>query len=338
MMQLPLRGQLALWRSTMVARVHVACLVLIAASTAAHVGQAATRQMYSFDAYQLSAGEHVAVNVWELDVHLRGADAHKVRVSTDLHISGTGADKADAWIQARTPTVDRIEHGLTITTARGDEGFLGLGALTRRRRIGIVLPLTSVPDVTTSSGRISIEGDFASANPLRLRTAGGDVAFLGAADSLEIRTTSGNSTLHFVRPLNRLWTRTSSGRVEMDGGARSVEIETASGDIELAGLSGNAKVETVSGNIVVQWDHLPDDASVKLRSIKGRITVMLPPESAPQGRLSTSSGAVSSDFAGRVADDGLSMSLTGDGPVLDIETASGAIEVRADSGWFAPQP
>lgn len=312
------------------------CAMFVALGTAIPAGSA-VREVFAADAFELKEGQRILVDAWELEIHLRSADTQVARITTDLHISGLGAAKADAWIAARTPVIENSDKHLSIKTTHGDEGFLGLGSLTRRRRVGIVAPQTSTPDITTSDGPISIEGDFLGADPMRLRTANGDMTMSGAAKSLEVRTTSGNTDISLIRPLEKFWIRTSSGSVTLTGGTRNAEIETASGDINLSGLSGGGSIETVTGDIVVAWDRLPTDATVKLRSIKGSITIVLPPETAPQGMLSTTSGEVSSEFQGQVADDGVSVSLTGSGPTLNVETASGAIILQIDRGWFAPK-
>jgi hypothetical protein len=53
----------------------------------------------------------------------------------------------------------------------------------------------------------------------------------------------------------------------------------------------------------------------------------IPASVRPAGTLTTTTGNVRSDFPGEVTEDGSSLRLTGDGPVFDVETASGEIQL-----------
>ncbi len=314
------------------------CLILAAAVVVAGPlrSDAAVREFFGEDSFELPAGGTVIVNVWDIDVFVRAADVPMVRCTTDLRIAGLGAEKADAWITARTPKFTQEGNTLTLDLDPGDEGFLGFGSLTRRRRMGLLVPHSVIPDLTTSSGAISVTGNFFNAKPLRLRTGDGDISLSGGADEIEIHTTSGNSTIRVFSPLNRFWARTSSGSITLEGGARSVEIETASGNIDLSGLSGPASVTSVGGRLSLRWDALGPDDTVTIRSLKGAVTLVLPHDVEPSGTLTTTSGKISSGFPGEVNEKGDTVTLTGNGPRLEVETASGTITLVADRGWFAP--
>ncbi len=314
----------------------VLLIVGLALSFAVGQADAAVREFFGSDSFIVSDGDQVVVNVWDVDVFVRSADTPMVRCTTDLRIAGTGAEKADQWIAARVPKFTENDKGLSLSLEPGEEGFLGIGAFTRRRRLGLLIPHPVIPDLTTSSGTVTIEGDFFAADPLRLRTGSGSISFDGAAKSLKIRTTSGKTEVRVVRPLDRFWVRTSSGSISLTGGALEVEVETASGDVTLAALSGSAMVSSVGGSLDLDWDHLGPNAVVTIRSLKGDITVTLPHSIRPKGVLTTTSGAIKSEFPGVVNEKGDTVTLAGDGPRLEIETASGAIHLKAGRGWFAP--
>lgn len=298
--------------------------------------EAAVREFFGSDSFVVSDGGQVVVNVWDVDLFVRAADTPMVHCTTDLRIAGTGAEKADRWIAARVPKFTESDEGLSLRLDPGDEGFLGIGAFTRRRRLGILIPNPVIPDLTTSSGAITVEGDFFNGDPLRLRTGSGPISFDGAAKSLEVRTTSGETSVRVVRPLNRFWVRTSSGPISLSGGALEVQVETASSDVTMSALSGSATVTSVGGSLDLDWDHLGPDAVVTVRSLKGDITVALPHNTRPRGVLTTTSGEIKSEFPGEVNEMGDTITLVGDGPQLNIETASGAILLQANRGWFAP--
>ncbi len=321
-------------------KVIIRCFVLAAVVSAVGMplrSDAAVREYFGEDSFELPAGGTVVVNVWDIDVFVRAADAPLVQCTTDLKISGLGAEKADAWIAARVPKFAQEGNTLRLDLDPGDEGFLGFGSLTRRRRMGLLIPHSVVPDITTSSGKISVTGDFFNAKPLRLRTGDGDIEVSGGADEIEIHTTSGNSTIRVFTPLNRFWARTSSGSITLEGGARSVEIETASGNIDLSALSGSASVTGVGGNLVLRWDALGPGDTVTIRSLKGDVTLVFPHTLKLSGTVTTTSGKISSGFPGEVNENGDTVTLTGDGPHIEVETASGTITLVADRGWFAPK-
>ena len=214
---------------------------------------------------------------------------------------------------------------LRITADAGKTSFLGLGHLTARSRLGVILPSYVVPDLTTSSGPIRLRGAFPLARPLRLRTSGADIFFEGAAAALDIRTAGGNAEVVTVRPLEDFFARTSSGNVSLRGGARAATVDTASGSVDLGNLSGPVQVETSTGRITVQWDRLDPDDRLVIRSASGRIELILPPWVRPRGTLVTTTGSIRCDFEGTWSEREDALELTGDGPVLEVETASSEI-------------
>jgi len=272
---------------------------------------AAVRNYLGRDSFELAPGETVHVDVLDLDLNARGAAVDTLRCTTDIKISGAGAATADAWIAAHTPEFKKEPQGLSILLQPEKTGFLGFGSLTQRRDMRLVLPLHCVPDLSTSSGKLSLFGNFPQADPLRLRSGDGRIEFSGCATSLEIRSTSGDSLIRVFQPLNRFWVRTASGAVDLSGGARDVHIETASGDISLHGLLSTTSVETVSGKVRLQWDKLSPDTTIKIRSSSGEIRLYLPPDSEPAGRVSTIEGKLQCEFSSKGDDQTLVLNGNG---------------------------
>lgn len=294
---------------------------------------AAERDLTRTDRFPGVPGTRVVVDAASLDVVARSGDVREVEVTTELSISGVGSDRAAAWIARHTPTATAENGTVRVVASPGRSGFLGLGIFTARARLGIVAPAATIPDLTTTSGSIALRGDFPNADPLRLRTATGGMEMVGAAGSVDVRTASGDSRVQVVRPLNRFFARSSSGNVVLDGGARDVEVDTASGDVYLSGLSGSARVITAAGKITLRWDRLEPDASVRVRSTSSRIHLVLPDTVRPSGTLTTTGGNIRSDFPGLVNEAGDTVELAGDGPRLEVETASGEIIVSQAIGW-----
>jgi len=304
-------------------------LLIIGLTGAAPCG-AAVRNYLGRDHFPVTSGDAIRADVLDLDLTARGAGVEILRCTTDIKISGAGSAKADAWIAAHTPEFHQTPGELSILLTPQKMGFLGLGTLTQRRHLSLVMPLFSIPDLSTSSGNLELSGDFALADPLRLQTADGKINFFGAAKSLQIHSTSGPSIIRVFRPLDKLWVRTASGGIKFEGNAKEVHVETASGPIKLHGLLADTSVETVGGDIELQWDALSAETKVNVRSASGDIIIYLPPDSEPSGSLTTIEGQLESEFSGQVSEDGKTIHLDGTGPALMIESASGNIHLLRD--------
>lgn len=313
-------------------------VALLAVLGGAVTGLAAERNLASTERFPSDAGKRVVVDADTLDIHLRGADVRDIEVATELRISGVGEDKADDWIRRHTPAIEDGDRRLVVTAQPGEGGFLGLGFLTARARIGVVAPPTTIPDLTTTGGGISVRGDFPLADPLMLRTATGDMEVVGAATALDIRTAAGDARVDVVRPLERLFARTSSGNIQLAGGARRVHVDTASGDVWLDNLSGSVEVETATGRITLRWDRLESDDEVLVRTSSGRIHIVLPEGVAAGGTVRTTAGAIRSDLPGTVNAAGDSVELAGDGPTLTVSSESGEIILSRAYGWETVEP
>ena len=308
------------WRPTF------STLILAAAAMCTPVPtHGAQQDLARADHFPTADGKSLVVDAAGLDVRLRTADVDRIEVETELHIRGVGEEKGQRWIEAHTPVFTDEETRLTIAVEPGKFGFIGFGRLSARARLALLVPSDVAPDLTTTSGSIQVRGDFPSAAPLRLRTSTGDMEFVGAAVSIDVRTASGDAQIEVIRPLDRLFARTSSGDVRLVGGAREARVDTASGKIWLDGLSGAVEVSTSTGKITLRWDRLDAGQTVRIRSSSGRVQLVLPAGTRPGGTLTTTTGNVRSDFPGEVAEDGGALHLTGDGPVFDVETASGEI-------------
>lgn len=286
---------------------------------------AAERTVEDARRFPFEPGKRVVVDVADVDIELRAADVAEIEVFTDLRIAGVKAAKADHWVAGRTPRYDDSGSQLTVSARPGKSGFLALGHLTARARLLLVVPIGAVPDITSTSGSISVRGDFPAADPLRLRTATGSMEFVGAATALDVRSASGNARIEVLRPLESLFARTSSGNLQLSGGVRNAQVDTASGNVSMADLSGPAVVSTSTGRITLRWGRLDPTDSVTVRSTSGKISLSIPEAADPRGHLITTGGTIQCDLGGPVDAAEGTVTLEGTGPTIEAETASGAI-------------
>jgi hypothetical protein len=312
----------------------VACLHLVLATiTAGAPASAAQKDVTKEESFPASESKHIVVDVADLDVRLRTADVDTIETEVLLHISGTSDDKAQRWVDNHTPVFKDSTDRLQIVVEPGKSGFLWFGSLTARSRLSLLAPYKIVPDITTTSGGVKIRGDFPNARPLFLRTSTGNVEMQGAAASVDFRSAAGDAQIRVIRPLEAMTARTSSGDVSLTGGAKEARVDTASGRISLQNLSGDTDASTSTGKITLSWDRLEPGAKVRVRSSSGRVQMIIPADVRPQGTLTTTTGSVRSEFPGEVIEDGTTLRLSGDGPIFDVETASGEIQLLIGEVW-----
>lgn len=297
------------------------------------VVDAAQREHSGTETFAAPDGTRVVIDAASVDVRLRTADVPELEIATELRISGVGEEKAERFIADHTPKTEVSEGRISVTINPGRSGFLGLGTLTARTRVAFLLPSHVIPDVTTTSGSITIRGDFPDARPLYLRSATGDIELTGAAAAVDIRTASGDARVDLIRPLDRFYARSSSGSVSLSGGAREVDVETASGSVWMSNLSGDADVATSTGRITLSWDRLDNRNRVKIQSDSAQIRLTIPEGTSPRGSLSTIGGTLRSDFPGVVNTNGDTITLAGDGPEFQVDSASGNIVLEAGTWW-----
>jgi hypothetical protein len=288
-------------------------------------GSTAQKDFNVTESFPSSEGKKLVVDAADLDLTLRTADVPGIEAEVQLHISGTGEDKAQGWIDSHTPVFTDSEDRLGVVVNPGKSGFLGFGKLTARARLGLLVPGGVVPNITTTKGSIQVRGDFPEARPLMLRSMTGDMKMVGAAGGLLIDGADGDVDIEVFRPLDVFDASTSSGDVRLVGGAREVEVGTASGKIWLENISGSIDVSTSTGKVNITWDRLGTDDTVRIRSSSGRVQLVVPEGVHPRGTLTTTTGSIRSELPGEVVGDGSTLQLSGDGPVFDVETASAEI-------------
>jgi hypothetical protein len=277
--------------------------------------------------YPATPGKVVLVDAGALDLFVRSSDIPEIRVRVELAAGAFKETQAKAWIESHRPTFEDSEGQLKIVAPDPGGVQLFKGVVISKARMELVLPLNVRPDLSTTSSTMKVEGEWVSGNPLRLRSASGDIELSGWAPEVEMRTTSGNIGLRAARAVERLLARTSSGTITLVGGARAVRCDSSSGPVALAGLLGPTAVTTTSGSITLGFDALSTDAEVKVSSASGRVRVTLPPGTQPGGEVSSVRGEIRSVYPGIAPSNEPRLKLSGTAPMISITTTSGRIEL-----------
>jgi hypothetical protein len=312
----------------------VAISVLLILISVPYPLPAAQRTLEESRTFPAGDGKRLIVQAFDLDISVQLADVDHIEAEISLHIANTSRDAAERWIENHTPHFDDSEEVLLVSVEpEKSTGFLGFGRLSASARLTLRVPGTIVPDLTTSNGAIRIRGDFPNAEPLRLRSLSGDITMFGAAGSVHVHGGDGDVDISVIRPLGEFFARTSAGDIRIVGGAQRARVDTGSGKIWLQSMSGGVEASTSNGRITLGWDRLDPQSHVRVRSASGRIQLEVPAAARPQGRLTTTTGNIRSEFAGRVTADGSTLELEGDGATFDVETASGAIQLVVAEGW-----
>lgn len=276
----------------------------------------------------VAEGTLVRVDLRSHDVHVRVAGGDTLEISSELEARAASPRAARAWIDANTPIIEASSVGVTVRLPDGGRRAGSRGLVRPRARIDLALPPGCTADISTSSGDVTVQGNETLLNPLRIRTASGNLLVRGGAGELIFRSTSGNARIEGP-PLVALEAKTSSGDIRALGGAARVLIDTRSGDLRLANLTGAASLSTSSGEIRARWISLPSGERISARTASGNVELSLP-EGRWRGQATTRSGALYSGIGG---DPGprrrrsLVFSAPEPGAELEVTTTSGNIRL-----------
>jgi DUF4097 and DUF4098 domain-containing protein YvlB len=288
---------------------------------------AAERQETIEKTFAAPAGKRVVVDAGALDLSVRRAEINEIRLRVELSAAALREAQANAWVERHMPTIEDSAAEFRFTAPDVREIRLFRGVIIGRARVELVLPAGLQSDFSTSSGNLTVEGEFSQARPMRLRSASGTVQFTGWAPELEVRTTSGDMRVQVTRPLDRLLTRSAGGSLTFTGGAREARCESASGAMRLEALLGDLSVTTSSGNVTALFDAVGADHQVRISTTTGRVQVTLPPGTEPGGEIASTRGEIRSSFPGHTSTEERRLLLAGSGPKIYVATASGKVEL-----------
>ena len=298
-------------------------LALVAATSLA-----AERNESIVRSFPAQPGKTVFIDAGALDLTVRSAEIDEIRLDIEMATAALKESAAQGWLDRHHATIE--DTGAQLRVVVPDPGGLDLfkGVIVTKARIRLVVPMGVLPDLSTSSGNLTVEGTYAEARPMRLRAASGDVELEGWAPEVEARSTSGDISIRASRAIDSILIRTANGSVELTGGAKVVRCDTSSGDVRLAGLLGATTINTTSGNVNARFDALPAAAEVHVGTDSGKVRLALPPGIQPGGELRSTKGEIRSSYAGQAGEDREPrLALAGNGPKVFVTTVSGRIEL-----------
>lgn len=277
---------------------------------------------------------HISVRAGEsASVHISGT----IKASRSWHSDEAEAERKVRYLESHPPIE---QHG----------NFIRIGHLEDRelaRNISIsydvLVPMETRLRSETGSGSQSVAGIH---GPVKADTGSGSVKIENIGDDVRAETGSGDLQLDSVKGITHASTgsgsirasgvgssfvaSTGSGSVRLEQtGPGDGKVETGSGSVELQNVRGALRVRTGSGNITAQGD---PTGGWSLHTGSGRILVHLPSGAAFDLHAHTSSGHVSTDHPitvqGTIARGELRGKVRGGGPLLELETGSGNIQIE----------
>ncbi len=111
----------------------------------------------------------------------------------------------------------------------------------------------------------------------------------------------------------------------------SVELETVNGRITATGLAADARLESVNGSLSAEFASLDGVQKVKLDSVNGRASVVLPKGAGARIDADSVNGGVSIDQAvtlGKIHRHSLTGQIGSGGPDISLETVNGGISIK----------
>ncbi len=280
--------------------------------------------------FPATEGKLVRIEPRSLDVEVSIVSGTSIDVSVNLEARSSSRAQASRWVERHKPTFADSDAQLEIRVPRRASATFQVGWFSSRGTIAVSLPPSCRLEVVTSSGDVTIDGEQTLSGPVRITTSSGDIEVRGGASELLAQTSSGEVEIK-DSALDLLDVETSSGDIQLRSSAKRALVETSSGTVRLRGLGGELSVRTSSGDVHASWDAAGGSFPVNVRTHSGEVLLAFPDGTVPTGQVRTSSGHIRSRFDGTWDHRRRHFELSpgGSGVNLDVLTTSGDVTLSA---------
>jgi len=279
---------------------------------------ATVKEDFSYS-YPLRAGGRLSVESFNGAIRITGWDREEVE------IRGTRRAATRELLEAmRIDIVSTVEAvRIRVAPPSGRRGNMGVSFAIRAPRRVVVERAES------SNGAIEVED---LEGEVRLATSNGPVRALRIRGDVEASTSNG--PVELLECDGGAILRTSNGRIHAEGVRAPFEATTSNARIEVrlkeAARGGPAKLRTSNGSVRLTLEE-PPRTDVVVKTSNGSIVVRAPERLAVRLRASTSNGVASTNFeiaGGERSKTRLDGEIGGGGPLLELETSNGDIEIE----------
>ena len=277
---------------------------------------------------------HISVRAGDSStVHINGT----IKAGKSWHLDEAEAERKVRYLESNPPIE---QHGNFIRIGRIEDHEL---AHNISISYDVVVPIETRLRSQTGTGSQSVEG---IQGPVKAGTGSGSVKVENIGDEVRAETGSGDVQVDSVKGATHASTgsgsirasgigssfvaSTGSGSIKLEQtGPGDGKVETGSGSVELQNVRGALRVRTGSGDITAQGQ---PSGEWSLHTGSGRILVRLPSGAAFELNAHTSSGHISTGHPitvqGTIGRGELRGKVRGGGPLLELETGSGNIQIE----------
>ena len=249
-------------------------------------------------------GEVVISNV-SGTIEVRGWDRNEVQVTGTL---GSGVERVDVDSSGGRTVVKVVLPSRSSHDGSAD--------------IEVQVPKNSSLDVSAVSADVSSKGVLGTQ---RLKSVSGEITTDISGNDSDVRSVSGDVTVHGVGKPNSLRVSSVSGSLDVSNIGGKIEVVTVSGDARVqASETSEIRGRTTSGNLQLQG-RLTRDARVDVEGVSGDLTLRL---SAPGG-INADIESFSGDIEGCLAKGVENVSKYGPGTRLSLRTVESGPRIRA---------
>ncbi len=285
----------------------------------------ATETSHTERSFPAATGGSVTIDASFHAVEVTARPGETVDVVVDLEFSAS-EKKAKSLLAEYEPRFEVNGDDIVIRSTR-EKTTWNWGWNTSKGKITVSMPPGMDLVIDNSSGSVFLKGDFGAAE-VTVDNSSGSVKGDTAMAVLSIDNSSGRTDIKALRPLDQFQVDCSSGSVNFEGGATSVEVDSSSGSVELYGLLGDAKVDTSSGSVKAVWQSIPPGAKVRIGTSSGGVRLGFPEGAEFNGEVDTSSGGIRSDFPATKEKSNYWRFEGGSNAVqLSVETSSGGVRL-----------
>ena len=275
------------------------------------------------------------------DIVVRPGSSGQVQIHGTIHASGwhiSGDVEQRIHDLETNPPIEQNGNSIRIGHVEDNE---------RMRNISIsyeiVVPADTRLRASSGSGNVRAEGinGPADANSgsgnITLTNVGAETHARSGSGDIElssirgtVKATTGSGSIHATGIAGGFTGSSGSGDVRVEQtAAGDTEVGTGSGSVEVHGVKGALRASTGSGNIVAQGQ---PTGEWKLRTGSGNVDVEFPADAAYELYAHSSSGSIHTNqemtVQGTISSRELHGKVHGGGPVVDLSTSSGSINIR----------